>query len=86
MQNAGAPGSAAFGQQLPGDNVRVPGVQEELWKAENFFMSVCCLDFHSARFLRHYVFVWFVASETRFVFISVPSTQKLRENFIVAHS
>lgn len=86
MQNAGAPGSAAFGRQLPGDHVRVPGVQAELWKAVNFLMSIRGLDFHPAKFLRRYVFALFVTSETCFVFISVPSTQKQCEDFIVAHS
>lgn len=86
MKNAGAPGSAAFGHQLPGDHVRVPGVQAELWKAVNFLMSIRGLDFHPAKFLCHYVFALFVTSETCFVFISVPSTQKQCEDFIVAHS
>lgn len=85
MQNAGAPGSAAFGHQLP-DHVRVPGVQAELWKAVNFLMSIRDLDFHPARFLCHYVFALVVTSEMCFVFISVPSAQKQCENFIVAHS
>lgn len=81
MQNAGAPGSAAFGHQLPGDHVRVPEVQEELWKAVNFLMSLNCLDCHTARFLCHYVFVLFVTSETHFIFIPVPYTQKQCEKF-----
>lgn len=83
MQNAGAPGSAAFGHRLPGDQVGVPGVQEELWKAVN---SLSCLDFHTARFFHHYVFVWFGTSEACSAFISVPSTQEQCESFIVAHS
>ena len=62
------------------------GVQDELWKAVIFVMSVSCLDFCAARLLHYYIFVLFDTLETSFVFTSVPCAQKQFEKFIVDHS
>lgn len=59
------------------------GVQDELWKAGIFLISISCLDFHAARLFCHYFFGFFDTSETSSVFISMPCAQKQFEKFTV---
>lgn len=61
------------------------GVQDELWKAVAFFMSINCFDFCAAKLLHHCIFVLLDTPETSFVFISVPCAEKQFGKFIVDH-